>query len=70
MEGIAGNDKSIVESYGKLSNFTAAVSYNQTGYGVMGVGPKMMTYDHFKATDWQRPIDSVVINYEKLLGTS
>lgn len=40
VEGIAGNDKSIVEEYGKLSNFTAALSYNITGYGIMNVNTK------------------------------
>lgn len=68
VEGIAGNDKSIVETYGKLSNFTAALSYNQTGYGIMEIGTKTLTYDHFKSTDWQKPIDSVTINFEQILA--
>ena len=50
VEGIAGNDKSIVETYGKLSNFTAALSYNVTGYGIMNVNEKTLTYDHYKST--------------------
>lgn len=64
VEGIAGNDKSIVESYGKLSNFTAALSYNVTGYGIMNVNSRQLTYDHYKSTDWLKPVDSVTIKYE------
>ncbi len=33
----------------------------------MGVGAKTLTYDHYKSTDWQKPIDSAIINFEKLL---
>lgn len=44
VEGIAGNDEIIVEFYLKILNFTAAVSYNKTGYGIMNVGDKSLTY--------------------------
>lgn len=70
VEGIAGNDKSIVETYGKLSNFTAALSYNVTGYGIMNVNEKLLTYDHYKATQWDKPIDSVSIQFDQLLKKS
>jgi hypothetical protein len=38
VEGIAGNDKSIVDEYLKIENFTAGLSYNKTGFGIMKVG--------------------------------
>jgi len=44
VEGIAGNDELIVEFYIKILNFTAAVSYAKTGYGVMKVNDSRLQY--------------------------
>ena len=63
VEGIAGNDDKIVESYGSIQPYTATLSFNQTGYGVMRVGQQSLSYEHYKATDAVNPIDSTSIDY-------
>lgn len=63
VEGIAGNDKSIVEQYKEISNYTAALSYNQTGYGIMRVGPTDLRYQHFSSKDSLHSVDSLTIEF-------
>lgn len=46
-----------------MSNFTASVSYNHTGYGIMKVSSSQLSYQHFLATSWTKPIDSMTIRY-------
>lgn len=70
VEGIAGNDKSIVETYGSfltsrqlyLIMWRDTVSWN--------ANEKLLTYDHYKATQWDKPIDSVSIQFDQLLKKS
>jgi hypothetical protein len=68
VEGIAGNDKSIVDSYGKLSNFTAALSYNITGFGIMKASPIKLSYDHYTSKEYGKPVDTMTIFYNQLFG--
>ncbi len=35
VEAVPGNDKSIVESYDTILDFTASYTFNQTGFGVL-----------------------------------
>lgn len=37
LEGIAGNDDKIVETYDKVKTYTAALSFGKTGVGLMTV---------------------------------
>lgn len=37
IDGIAGNDDKIVETYPGLQPFTAKVSFGQTGFGLLSV---------------------------------
>lgn len=37
VEGVAGNDKDIVESIDKIEDFTAAYTINETGFGVLSI---------------------------------
>lgn len=67
VEGIAGNDELIVEFYIKILNFTAAVSFNQTGFGIVDIGPTQLKYEHFKAIDVVKPTDSITISYRDLI---
>lgn len=67
VQGIAGNDELIVQFYIKILNFTAAVSYAKTGYGIMKVDSKRLQYEHFKAIDWNHPTDSFVIGFQGLI---
>ena len=59
VEGAAGNDINLVESYTSLQNFTAAVSYNITGYGVLSVGQGKSSYSHYTSNDATNPMDYV-----------
>jgi hypothetical protein len=59
VEATAGNDINMVESYDSLQNFTAAVSYNITGYGVLSVGPGKLSYSHYTSNDATNPMDYV-----------
>lgn len=56
-----------MEFYIKILNFTAAVSYGKTGYGIMKVDNKRLQYEHFKAIDWNHSTDSFVIGFEGLI---
>jgi hypothetical protein len=47
VEGVAGNDKDIVESYVKISNYTASYTANQTGFGVLSATQGKVKYIHY-----------------------
>jgi hypothetical protein len=47
IEGIAGNDIDIVESYDHIKDFTAQVAYGKTGVGLLEVGKEGLRYRHF-----------------------
>ncbi len=49
LEGIAGNDDKIVETYGNVKNYTAALSYNKTGVGLLSVEQNGVKYQHFSS---------------------
>ena len=51
VEGISGNDDKIVESYPQFEPYTAAVSYNQTGYGVLTFSKSDLIYQHYTAVN-------------------
>lgn len=70
VEGIAGNDKSIVDKYDKVHNYTAALSYNQTGYGLASIGNKELKYEHFSAKNTEKSLDSVTIIFNQLFKTN
>jgi len=40
-----------------LQNFTAAVSYNITGYGIVRIGIAKLTYSHYTSKDYINPVD-------------
>lgn len=42
-------------------NYTAALSYGHTGFGVLKVGSTKLSYDHFKATNMDKAEDSAQI---------
>lgn len=47
IEGIAGNDEKIVETYENVKEYTAALSYGKTGVGMLTVGVSSVKYQHF-----------------------
>lgn len=47
VEGVAGNDKDIVESIDKIEDFTAAYTVNETGFGVLTVDSSEVVYNHY-----------------------
>ena len=51
MEGIAGNDKNIVETKDKVQPATAFSSYNITGYGMLTFEGSSFSYEHFTNKD-------------------
>ncbi len=49
IEGIAGNDDKIVETYANVKNYTAALSYGKTGVGLLIVNQNGVKYQHFSS---------------------
>lgn len=49
VEGIAGNDEKIVESYPNVKEYTAALSYGKTGVGLLTVDSVKAKYQHFSS---------------------
>lgn len=62
VEGVAGNDKDIVESIDKIEDFTAAYTVNETGFGILSVDSFEVVYSHYSTkrglTDQMRIIRS------------
>jgi hypothetical protein len=46
VEGVAGNDKDIVESIKKIKDFTAAYTVNETGFGILESTVDNVVYRH------------------------
>lgn len=46
VEGVAGNDKDIVESIKKIKDFTAAYTVNETGFGILEATTDKIVYRH------------------------
>lgn len=49
MEGIAGNEEKIVESYDSVKDYTAALSYGKTGVGLLTIDSVKAHYKHFSS---------------------
>lgn len=47
VEGVAGNDKDIVESIDTIEDFTAAYTINETGFGVLQIDQAAVNYIHY-----------------------
>jgi hypothetical protein len=47
VEGVAGNDKDIVESIDKIEDFTASYTINETGFGVLEIDESAVNYVHY-----------------------
>lgn len=58
VEGVAGNDLSIAETYDNFHDFTAAYSYNVTGYGIVQIGSLRLNYWHYTSDNSRLPVDS------------
>lgn len=63
LEGIAGNDDKIVETYDKIKPYTAALSFGKTGVGLMSVNPQSIKYQHFSSNNILTLEDQFEINY-------
>ncbi len=63
IEGIAGNSKSIIEKYDNLKYYTAAVSFNKTGFGLMKINQTYLKYLHYSTQNLLTIQDSFEINY-------
>lgn len=50
VEGVAGNDKNIVESIDKIKKSTASYTLNETGLGVMEISPSTACYRHLSTS--------------------
>jgi hypothetical protein len=50
VEGVAGNDRDIVEKIDVIESFTASYTVNQTGFGIMSVDKKTVTYTHYSTS--------------------
>lgn len=50
VEGVAGNDKDIVENIETIESFTASYTINETGFGIMSVDDKTVTYTHYSTS--------------------
>ena len=46
VEGVAGNDKEIVESIDTIEDFTAAYTVSETGFGILEVSHDSVQYRH------------------------
>ena len=49
VEGIAGNDDKIVEVYPNVQNYTAKLSFNKTGVGLLSINNSQVKYQHFSS---------------------
>lgn len=49
IEGIAGNDDKIVETYPQVKNYTAKLSFNKTGLGLITANSTQLNYKHFSS---------------------
>lgn len=62
VEGVAGNEKDIVEEKYKYKTFTAKGTVNETGYGIMTVfNTTHLEYKHYSTKDGLHEADSVMI---------
>lgn len=62
VEGVAGNDKDIVEETYPLKSFTAAVTHNETGFGMLVVhNSTHLEYQHFSTKGGLHIADSVLM---------
>ncbi len=65
LQGIAGNGKSIVETYNNLQPFTAKVSYGKTGFGLKKVSSEKLDYIHYSTTNILTIEDTFSIHFNK-----
>jgi hypothetical protein len=49
VEGIAGNDDKIVEVYKVVNDYTAKLSFNKTGLGILTVSPLQVKFQHYSS---------------------
>ena len=64
LEGIAGNDKNIVEEYDSVKPCTANLSFNQTGYGILTIDSRHFTYKHYESKDPKTVFDEMTAYFQ------
>jgi hypothetical protein len=56
-----------VEKYDQIKKYTAAYTYNATGYGIITINSNTLHYEHFKSKFFEKAFDSMLINFSQLL---
>lgn len=49
IEGIAGNEQKIIDSYEDVKDYTAALSFGKTGLGLLTAEQNSLNYKHFSS---------------------
>lgn len=64
VEGVAGNDRDIVESIDTIKAFTASHTIGETGFGVLEVSQTTVVYRHLSTVRGE--MDRVQISLQKI----